>query len=154
MAKLEITEPIAVPPEHVFAFFVPQRMPYWYGREIDSQFEVQGCGAEFAVGSRLRIAGRVGRRMVSQQAVVTACEYGRVLEWNFEDDYGVRGKERWDLERVAGPEGAGTVVKFRSDYCVPGLLGGVVDWLVTRHAVARRGREYLRRLARLAEHRP
>ncbi len=44
MASLELSEPIAVPPEHVYAFFVPQRMPYWYGAEMDSCFEVQqGC---------------------------------------------------------------------------------------------------------------
>jgi hypothetical protein len=153
MATLEISEPIAVPPEQVFVFFVPQRMPYWYGLEIDSRFEMQGCAAEFSVGSRLRISGRVGRKMVSQTAVVTACEYGRMLEWRFEDDYGVHGKERWELDRVAGPEGAGTVVRFRSDYTVPGPWGRVVDWLLTRHAVARRSREYLQRLARLAEHR-
>ena len=52
MANVELVEPIAVPPEHVFAFFVPQRMPYWYGAEMDSEFDVLGCVAEFAVGTR------------------------------------------------------------------------------------------------------
>ena len=153
MATLEITQPIGVPPEHVYVFFVPQRMPYWYGVEIDSRFEVQGCAPEFMVGLRLRISGRVGNRNVSQSAVVTACEYGRMLEWSFEDEYGVRGTERWELDRVAAPGGTGTIVKFKSDYVVPGFFGRVLDRLLTRRAVARRSREYLQRLARLAEHR-
>jgi len=144
---------MAVPAEHVFAFFVPQRMPYWYGAEMDSSFEVQGCAAEFAVGSKVRISGRVGRKMISHTALVTAYEYARLLEWRFQDPYGVCGKERWELDRVAGPEGAGTIVRFTSDYALPGRLGRIVDWLVTRHSVARRSREHLQRLARLAEHR-
>ena len=40
MGKIEMTQPIAAPPPHVFAFFMPQRMPYWYGREMESSFEV------------------------------------------------------------------------------------------------------------------
>jgi len=36
MGKIEMTQPIAAPPRHVFAFFVPQRMPYWYGPEMDT----------------------------------------------------------------------------------------------------------------------
>jgi uncharacterized protein YndB with AHSA1/START domain len=153
MANVALTEPIAVPPEHVFAFFVPQRMPYWYGAEMDSQFEVLGCAAEFAVGSKVSISGRVAGKIVAQNAVVTAFEYARLLEWRFEDAHGVRGRERWQLDRVAGPAGGGTVVTFTSDYILPGTIGRVVDYLVTRHAVARRSREYLQRLARLAEHR-
>ena len=153
MANVALSEPIAVPPEHVFAFFVPQRMPYWYGVEIDSQFEVPGCAAAFAVGSKVNISGSVGGRIVSHTAFVTAFEYPRLLEWRFEDVHGVRGRERWELDRVAGPQGAGTVVRFTTDYVLPGFIGRVVDYLVTRHAVARRSREYLQRLARLAEHR-
>ena len=157
MASIELREPIAVPPEHVYVFFVPQRMPYWYGVEMDSRFDMMlGCGADFSVGSAVRISGRVGNKMVSHTALVTAYEYGRLLEWNFKDEYGVQGKERWELERVppAADGGvAGTVVKFTSNYVVPSRLGRCVDWLFTRHAVARRSREYLQRLARLAEHR-
>ncbi len=153
MANVELTEPIAVPPEHVFAFFVPQRMPYWYGAEMDSEFQVLGCAAQFAVGTKVSICGRVGSKAVSQTALVTAFEYARLLEWRFEDAHGVRGCERWQLERVAAPMGAGTVVTFTTDYVLPGVIGRIVDYLVTRHAVARRSREYLQRLARLAEHR-
>jgi len=155
MANVALSEPIAVPPEHVFAFFVPQRMPYWYGAEMDSEFQVLGCAAEFAVGSKVSISGRVGSKIVSHTAFVTAFEYARLLEWRFEDVHGVRGRERWQLDRVAGPgpAGAGTVVKFTTDYVLPGAVGRIVDWLITRHAVARRSREYLQRLARLAEHR-
>ena len=95
----------------------------------------------------------MGSRNVSQTAFVTAFEYARLLEWRFEDGHGVRGRERWLLDRVPGPMGAGTVVRFTSDYVLPGVIGRLVDYLVTRHAVARRSREYLQRLARLAEHR-
>ncbi len=153
MAKFALTEPIAVPPEHVFVFFAPQRMPYWYGAEMESSFEVQNCAAQFAVGSKVRISGRVGRKTISHTALVTAFEYARLLEWRFEDAYGVCGRERWELDRVAGPEIVGTLVRFTSDYRLPGRLGRLVDWLLTRHSVARRSREYLERLARLAERR-
>ena len=34
------------------------------------------------------------------------------------------------------------------------MLGRLIDWLLTRHALARRNRDYLERLARLAERRP
>ncbi len=73
---------------------------------------------------------------------------------DFEDDYGVRGKERpWELSRVTGPQGPlAPCVKFTSNDVLPGRFGRAMDWLVTRHAVARRSREYLRRLARLVEH--
>jgi uncharacterized membrane protein len=153
MTKVEVVEAIAVPPEHVFVYFVPQRMPHWYGREMDSCFQVQGGADRFAVGSLVRVSGRVGRKDVSHMAVVTAFENARVLEWRFEDAYGVRGTERWELERVPARSGAATRVKFTSQYEIPGALGRAVDWLLTRHAVARRNREYLGRLARLAEHR-
>jgi hypothetical protein len=153
MRKVEIVQPIAVPPPHVFVFFVPQRMTYWYGREMEACFEVQGGCSQFAVGSVVRISGHLGKKNVSHMAVVTALESPRLLEWRFEDDYGVRGTERWELEPVERPNGATTLVKFTSRYEVPGALGRAMDALVTRHAVARRNRDYLARLARLAEHR-
>jgi uncharacterized membrane protein len=67
----------------------------------------------------------------------------------------VKGLERWELERVNTPASAAaprTAVRMRSDYVLPGLLGKAMDWLVTRHAVARRNQDYLVRLKRLAEH--
>src|SRR5579864_6659578 len=131
MANVELTEPIAVPPEHVFAFFVPQRMPNWYGAEMDSEFQVMGCVGEFAIGTRINISGRVGSKTVSQTALVTAFEYARLLEWRFEDAHGVRGRERWLLDRVPGPMGPGTVVTFTSDYELPGVIGRIMDYLVT-----------------------
>ena len=41
---------------------------------------------------------------------------------------------------------------MRSEYTMPGVLGKAMDWLVTRHAVARRNQDYLARLKRYAEH--
>jgi uncharacterized membrane protein len=67
------------------------------------------------------------------------------------------GLERWELDRVDSPSAAQqpkTIVKMRSDYKLPGLLGQAMDWLVTRHAVARRNQDYLARLKRYAEHEP
>ena len=85
MATLQITEAIAVPPEHVYVFFVPQRMPYWYGVEMDSRFEMMmGCASDFFVGSRFRISGRVGNKEVSQNARVTgSANTDRLLERDF-----------------------------------------------------------------------
>jgi uncharacterized protein YndB with AHSA1/START domain len=161
MGRLVLTRTIAAPPEEVFVFFVPQRMPYWYGAEMDSCFEVQDGAADFAVGLKVRISGRLGKKSVTHTAVVTEFKYARLLEWRFQDAYGVRGKERWELEPVpGGPDLSGkdsgkkegqTLLRFINQYELPGRLGPAVDWLLTRHALAQRNREYVARLARLAE---
>ena len=154
MARVEISVQVAAPAEVVFAFFVPQRMPYWYGADMQASLEVQDGAADFAVAQKVRITGRLGRREVSHTAVVTALEPARVFEWRFRDRYGVEGLERWELERVSGPSSPSapkTVVWMRSDYKMPGLLGKAMDWLVTRHAVAQRNQDYLARLKRYAE---
>ena len=155
MAKFELTQPIDAPPRHVFAFFVPRRMSYWYGAEMNSCFEVQGGAADFALGLKVRISGRLASRTVSHTAVVTGFEPVRLLEWRFRDAQGVRGLERWELEGLPGgpPDLASgrTVVRFFTKYELPGRFGRLLDWLVTRRAVARRSREHLQRLARLVE---
>ena len=155
MAQIETSVQIAAPAELVFAFFVPQRMPYWYGADMEACFEVQGGASDFAVAQKVRVTGHLGKREVSHTAVVTALQQARLFEWRFEDRYGVKGLERWELERVeaAFPAGAPrTLVRMRSEYTMPGLLGKAMDWLVTRHAVARRNQDYLARLKRYAEH--
>lgn len=154
MRRIALTRIVAVPPEDVFVFFVPQRMPYWYGPEMRSSFETQGCGSDFRAGSKVRISGTMAKRSFSHTAVVTAFDRGRVFEWQFEDDYGVRGRERWELERLENAAGGQTVIRFTNEYEVPAGLGRAIDWLLTRHALERRNRDYLDRLARLAERRP
>lgn len=154
MVKLEFTIEIAAPPDRVFVFFVPQRMPYWYGAEMESCFEVQGGAAEFQVGLKVRITGRLGQKEISHTAVVTRHEWGRLLEWRFQDAYGVRGLQRWELEPAPSSSGLarpGTHVRMRDEYEFPGRLGRIADWLLTRHAVARRDRHDLERLRKLAE---
>jgi uncharacterized membrane protein len=155
MARIEIYVQVAAPAEAVFVFFVPQRMPYWYGAEMEARFEVQGGAADFAVAQKIRITGHLGRREVSHTAVVTAMQRPALFEWRFEDRYGVKGLERWELMRDNAPSASGspgTIVRMRSQYALPGVLGKAMDWLMTRHAVARRNRNYLQRLKRLAEH--
>jgi uncharacterized membrane protein len=155
MARIETSVEITAPAEVVFAFFVPQRMPYWYGADMQVSFEIQDGASDFAVAQKVRITGNLGKREVSHTAVVTAVQQPRVFEWRFSDRYGVKGLERWELERVAAPSPerpTKTVVRMRSDYTMPGLVGKAMDWLLTRHAVARRNRDYLSRLKRYAEH--
>lgn len=154
MRRIVLTRIVAVPPEEVFVFFVPQRMSYWYGPEMRSSFETHGCASEFRAGAKVRISGTLAKREFSHTAVVTAFEKGRLFEWQFEDDYGVRGRERWELERPGNGAGKRTVIRFTNEYEVPGGIGRAIDWLLTRHALARRNRDYLERLARLAERRP
>lgn len=149
MAELEFAIEIAAPPELVFAFFVPQRMAYWYSPEMQSCFEVQGGAAEFAAGQKLCIVGKIGRREVMLAAVVMRCEWGRLLEWRFQDAYGVRGLQSWELS--ATPHG--TRVRMRDAYELPGGFGRIVDWLFTRFAVAHRDRRNLIRLQGLVERR-
>ena len=91
----------------------------------------------------------------AMKSVVTALQQPRVFEWRFSDRYGVKGLERWELERVVPPSAQRaprTLVRMRSDYTMPGLIGKAMDWLMTRHAVARRNQDYLARLKRYAEH--
>jgi len=157
MAQIETSVQIEAPAELVFAFFVPQRMAYWYGAEMEACIEVQGGASDFAVAQKVRVTGHLGRREVSHTAVVTAFHQARLFEWRFEDRYGVKGLERWELGRVNTPSSAiapQTDMRMRSDYVLPGMLGKAMDWLVTRHAVARRNQDYLLRLKRLAEHGP
>ena len=155
MAQIDTSVDIAAPAELVFAFFVPQRMVYWYGADMDACLEVQGGAPDFAVSQKVRVTGHLGRREVSHTAVVTAMQQARLFEWRFEDRYGVKGLERWEIESVGGRSQeniAKTRVRMRSAYKMPGPLGKAMDWLVTRHAVARRNQDYLARLKRYAEH--
>ncbi len=157
MARIETSVQIAAPAEVVFAFFVPQRMPYWYGADMQASFEVQDGASDFAVTQKVHITGNLGKREVSHTAVVTALEQARLFEWRFSDRYGVKGLERWELERLGAPSPQRppkTIVRMRSDYTMPGFIGKAMDWLLTRHAVARRNENYLARLKRYAEHEP
>ncbi len=158
MARIQTSVEIAAPAELVFAFFVPQRMPYWYGADMDAHFEAQGGAPDFVVSQKVRISGRLGKREVSHTAVVTAMQPARVFEWRFKDRYGVEGTERWELQwpdamRSASSGGTPkTIVHMTSAYTIPGLLGKLMDKLVTRYAVTRRNQDYLARLKRYAEH--
>ena len=149
MAELEFKIEIAAPPELVFAFFVPQRMPYWYSPEMKSCFEVQGGAAEFAAAQKVCIVGTIGKRQVKLAAVVTRCDWGRLLEWRFQDGYGVQGMQRWELSATAH----GTRVRMHDGYEFPGRLGRIFDLLFTHFAVAHRDRRNLARLKRLIERR-
>jgi|SRR5579863_8730458 len=155
MARIETSVQIAAPPDVVFAFFVPQRMPYWYGADMQACLEVQDGTPDFAIAQKVRVSGHLGKREVSHTAVVTALQQARLFEWRFSDRYGVKGSERWELELAGAPSPerpSKTIVRMRSDYTMPGLVGKAMDWLMTRHAVARRNRDYLLRLKRYAEH--
>ena len=150
MADLTFTQQIGAPAKIVGAFFVPHRMGAWYGRELDLQFEVQGGAIEFDSGLKVCLTGRIGKREVTHTAVVTEFQRGRVLEWQFQDRYGVRGMQRWEISET----GNGTHVRMHDHYEMPGLTGRILDWLLTRRAVARRDRGELVRLKHLVEHEP
>lgn len=148
MARLTFHVEIAAPPERVFAFFAPQRMPYWYGAEMDAQFEVAGGAAEFAVAQKVHIRGRLGRKEVSLTAVVTRYEPLRALEWRFHDAYGICGRQLWTLQ----PLDARTLLVMEDEFSLPGITGRLTGWLM-RPGVAARDRRWLDTLRRLAERR-
>src|ERR1700686_2345854 len=81
MARIETSVQIAAPVEVVFAFFVPQRMPYWYGADMRACFEVQDGASDFAVAQKVQITGNLGKREVSHTAVGTVLQQARVFEW-------------------------------------------------------------------------
>lgn len=147
MADLEFSIVCAAPPNEVFVFFVPQRMTYWYGAEMQCRFELLDSASEFSAGQKIRVSGILGRRAVSHTVVVTRYEWGRILEWQFQDSYGLRGTQRWEVESLS----RGTLVRMCDAYEPPGRIGKILDWLLTRHAVARRDRVWLTRLQRLVE---
>jgi hypothetical protein len=147
MAKLAFDILIHAPPDRVAVFFVPQRMPYWFGSEMQAGLEVHGGACDFANGQKVRIAGRMGGREVALTVVVTAFELGRLLEWRFTDPYGVRGLQRWEL---SARENA-TLIRMRDEYEMPGAMGRFLDAIFTRHAVARRDLAWLAKLKQLAE---
>jgi Polyketide cyclase / dehydrase and lipid transport len=149
MANLEFERNFAVVPKEIFVFFVPQRMPLWYGAEMNSCFEVQGGAPDFAVGQKVRITGSLAEREVTLTTVVTAYQWERLFEWQFRDSYGVRGKQGWELQQM----GSGTKLTMRDQYEMPGRIGKIVDRIFTRYGVAARDRSWLDRLQRLAEHR-
>lgn len=175
MADLDFSIDIAAAPNEVFAFFVPQRMPLWYGTEMDPCFEVERGASEFAAGQKVRITGHLKGHPVTLTAFISAYEWEKLLEWQFEDSYGVRGFQRWELtarERVsdlppanatAGPPSAksedaaqlarATRVTMRDSYRMPGLYGRIADVILTRFAVSMRDRSWLDRLDRLASRR-
>ena len=152
MAELDFEVEIAAPPARVWAFFVPQRMPLWYGAEMESEFEVQGGAADFETGQKVRITGRMAGREVTLTAVLTRYEWGRVLEWRFQDAYGIKGLQRWELE----PNGAGTHLRMREEYALPtnGFLARSLNALVMKRNVSRRDKLFLSRLKHLAEGAP
>lgn len=163
MADLIFSRDIAAAPNEVFAFFIPQRMPLWYGTEMNACFEVQGGASEFAAGQKVRIAGHLQNHTVSVNAVVSACEWEKLLEWQIEDSYGVSGFQRWELTAVeplgssgvagSSPTSRTTRIIMRDSYRSPGLYGRMVDLVLTRFAVSVRDRSWLERLDRLATRR-
>lgn len=147
MAKIAISVDIAASPRLVGAFFIPQRMVYWFGEEMDCRFEVQRGASEFEPGLKVRIVGQLARREVSLVAVVTAYQRARLLEWRFRDSYGIAGMQRWEIE----PVGKGTRIHMRDEYELPGRFGKFWDRIFTQFAARARDRRDLERLKRYAE---
>src|SRR5271155_3956849 len=107
MGTLHLAVDIAAPRDRVFVFFVPQRMPLWYAPEMETEFEVAGGESDFRVGLKVRITGRLGKREVTLTAVVQRYDWLQALEWEFQDAYGVRGRQIWQVEDAPGIGGAG-----------------------------------------------
>jgi Polyketide cyclase / dehydrase and lipid transport len=147
MADIQVISEISAPPNEIFVFFVPQRMPLWYGMEMDAHFEIQGGASDFAPTQKVRITGKLQRYDLSLTAVITAYEWEHLLEWHFQDSYGVRGMQRWELQALAGT----TRVTMRDKYEMPDLFGRVFDLILTRRAVKMRDQSWLERLKHLAE---
>jgi uncharacterized protein YndB with AHSA1/START domain len=149
MGTLHLAVEIAAPRDRVFVFFVPQRMPLWYLPELQASFEVSGGESDFRVGQKVRISGTLGKREVTLTAVVQRYDWLRTLEWEFQDAYGVRGRQVWEVEDA--PSGAGTRVAMHEWYTFPGRLGRWLDPILMRPSIRARDRRMLANLKRLAE---
>jgi hypothetical protein len=147
MARIELIQEISTTPNEIFVFFVPQRMPLWYGAEMNAHFEVQSGAPDFAVGQKVRITGKLQQHDVALTVVITAYEWEHHLEWQFQDSYGVRGMQRWELLPMAGA----TKLIMRDEYSMPTKLGKILDRLITNRAVKLRDQSWLDRVKRFAE---
>src|SRR5271155_5045637 len=147
MARIELVTQISTAANEIFVYFVPQRMPLWYGSEMNAYFEVQSGASDFAVGQKVRITGKLQRHDVTLTVVVTAYEWEHHLEWQFQDSYGVRGMQRWDLQ----PQANETKVIMRDEYVMPTTPSKILDRLITQRAVKLRDQSWLPRLKRFAE---
>jgi hypothetical protein len=147
MAYVELATRISTTPNEIFVFFVPQRMPLWYGAEMNTHFEVQGGVPDFAVGQKVRITGTLQSYELTLTVVITAYEWESHLEWQFQDSYGIRGMQRWDLL----PQAGATNLIMTDEYTMPTTLGKILDRFATKHAVEVRDRSWLYRLKRFAE---
>jgi uncharacterized protein YndB with AHSA1/START domain len=147
MGTLHLETRIAAPRDRVFVFFVPQRMPLWYAPEMETCFEIAGAESDFRVGQKVRITGHLGKREVSLVAVVQRYDWLRALEWEFQDAYGVRGRQTWEVDDSPGA----TRVVMREWYTFPGRLGRWLDPILMRPSIRARDRRMLVNLKRLAE---
>ena len=147
MARIELSTQISTTANEIFVFFVPQRMPVWYGTEMNAHFEVQGGAPDFAVGQKVRITGTLQNYELTLTVVITAYEWEHHLEWQFQDSYGVRGMQRWDLQ----PQAGATKLTMRDEYTMPTKLGKILDRFITSRAVTLRDQSWLDRLKRFAE---
>lgn len=147
MAYVELAKQISTTPNEIFVFFVPQRMPLWYGAEMNTCFEVQGGAPDFVVGQKVRITGTLQNYELKLTVVITAYEWESHLEWQFQDSYGIRGMQRWDLV----PQTGATNLIMTDEYTMPTMLGKIFDRFATKHAVEVRDRSWLDRLKRFAE---
>jgi hypothetical protein len=147
MSRIELVQEISTTANEIFVFFVPQRMPLWYGTEMNAHFEVQAGAPDFAVGQKVRITGTLQNYELTLTVVVTAYEWEHHLEWQFQDSYGVLGMQRWELQPIAGA----TKLIMRDEYTMPTKVGKILDGLITRRAVKLRDQSWLDRLKRFAE---
>jgi hypothetical protein len=147
MAYVELATEISTTPNEIFVFFVPQRMPLWYGAEMNTHFEVQGGAPDFTVGQKVRITGKLQNFELTLTVVITAYAWEHHLEWQFQDSYGIRGMQGWDLQ----PQAGATSLIMYDEYTMPTTLGKIFDRFATKHAVEVRNRSWLYRLKRLAE---
>ena len=172
MGSLHLAVEIDAPRDRVFVFFVPQRMPLWYAPEMETEFQVAAGESDFRVGQKVRITGRLGKREVTLTAVVQRYDWLRALEWEFQDAYGVRGRQIWQVEDAAGFGGPGegpvpvrfagageasvpvsntTRVTMHEWYTFPGRLGRWLDPILMRPSIRARDRRMLANLKKLAE---
>ena len=90
MTDLTFSLDIATPPNEIFVFFVPQRMPLWYGTEMNAKFEVQGGAPDFAIGQKVRITGDLSSYELILTAVITAYEAASEGRLEAEPDNGIK----------------------------------------------------------------
>jgi uncharacterized membrane protein len=141
MARCDTTQKFTASPKRVWQQFQPERMKSWYGPEIQAL-----TPGPLTKGSRISVNGRSGARSFGYEATVTDYAENRTLAWEGSD-----GKASYRVIFTMTPKDGGTLLLFRDEFRLRGLMGRLIERFFMVKRVAKYDRQFLGKLKRLVE---